>query len=330
MQFDRKAAADKVGKEKLHEILDTMIRVRAFDDLMDAMTQAGHDTNQHSTRGQEASQVVATSFLRDTDYLVPYHRGWGMTIAKGLKTDRLMAEVLFKTTGYSFGRAGTQLGDREKRVMGRPGVQGAHIPVAAGIALANQIDKTDDIVLCLNGNGSTNTGNWYEGMNLAGALKVPAVYIVENNLYQITTHINEVTAVEDLGLRGIGFGMPSYIVDGQDAIMLCSVVMEAYEHARAGHGPSLIETKTFRYKGHGFADTMHYGGYRTEDEVNEWIDRDPIAILKKDLLELNMITEEEVAAMEANAQEEMKHAKEFALAGENPTTEELLMWNYTI
>jgi len=327
-EFDREILAKEIGPEKLKLIYKNMVRVREFDNAIEALLRKGYDIVQHSTKGQEATPITATSYLTEDDYVMPYHRGWGWAIGKGMRPDKMMAELLGKTTGYNKGRAGAQLGDYELKVMGRPGVQAAHIPIGTGIAFTCKLNKSNRIVLCMNGNGASNAGNFFEALNMAGTFKLPIVYIVENNLYEIQEPIQDTTAVEDIALKGIGAGMPSYIVDGNDVIMLCKLISEVYEYVRAGNGPVLIESKTYRHEGHGNSDTLAYGGYRSKEEVDEWIKKDPIPRLKQDLLELNMITIDEIEKIHEEAKDEMEKAKEYGIAGEYPTKEQLLMWNY--
>ena len=328
LEFDREKAARDIGAEKLVHIYRDMVRVREFDNAIEDLLKKGYDIVQHSTKGQEATSITATSYLTKEDYVMPYHRGWGWAIGKGMSTDKMMAELLNKKTGYSMGRAGSQLGDYELKVMGRPGIQASHIPIGTGIAFRCKLNKSNQICLCMNGNGSSNSGNFYEALNLAGTFKLPIVYIVENNLYEIMEFIKDTTPVEDIALRGVGAGIPSYIVDGNDVIMMCKLTNEVYEYVRAGNGPVLIESKTYRHEGHGNSDTHSYGGYRSKEEVDEWIKKDPVPRLKKDLLDLNMITESEIQNIQNEAIEEMEKAKEFGIAGEYPTKEELLLWNY--
>lgn len=327
-EFDREKTAAEIGSDKLKYIYRNMIRVREFDNAIADLLKMGYDIVQHSTRGQEATQIVATAYLNEEDYVMPYHRGWGWAIGKGMRPDKMMAEVCNKKTGYNNGRAGAQLGNHELKVMGRPGTQAAQIPIGTGLAFSCKLFKNKQMVLCMNGNGASNAGNFYEALNMGGTLKLPIVYIVENNLYEAMEKLEDTTAVEDIALRGLGVGMPSYIVDGNDAIMLCKLISDVYGYVRAENGPVLIEAKTYRHEGHGNSDIWAYGGYRSKEEVDEWIKKDPVPRLRNDLLNLNMITQSEIDEIHNEAIEEMVEAKEFAISGEYPTKEELFLWNY--
>lgn len=328
IEFKREEYAKKIGSERLLSIYRNMIRTREFDNTIEDLLLKGYDIVQHNTRGQEATPIVASSFLGKEDYIMPYHRGWAWAIGKGMEPDKMLAELLNRTNGYNKGRAGAQLGDYDLKVMGRPGIQAAHLPIAAGIAFTCKLNKAKQVCLCMNGNGSSNAGNFYESLTMAGAFKLPIVYIVENNLYEIMEHIKDTTPVDDIALRGIGCGMPSYICDGNDVVMLDYVLSEIYEYVRSGNGPVLLEAKTYRHKGHGNSDTFSYGGYRSTEEVDEWIEKDPIIKLENDLLELKLATEADLEKILKEALEEMERAVDFAIAGEYPTKEELLMYNF--
>lgn len=328
LKFDREKYGKSIESATLVNIYKNMIRTMEFDNTIEELLLKGHDIVQHNTRGQEATPIVATSFLTKDDYVMPYHRGWAWAIGKGMEPKKMLAELLNRTNGYNGGRAGAQLGDYSLKVMGRPGIQAAHVPIAAGIGFTCKLNKAGQVCLCMNGNGSSNAGNFYEALNLASTFKLPVVYIVENNMYEIFEHIEDTTPIKDIALRSVGAGMPGFIVDGNDVVMLHSVLNDAYDYTRKGKGPVLIESKTYRHKGHGNSDTLSYGGYRSKDEVDQWMEKDPIPKLKNDLLEYRMATPEQLEEIEFNAKNEMKDAADFALSGVYPTKEELLMWNY--
>lgn len=329
IHFDKEKALKNIGNEKIIEIYTNMIRTQKFDEKLEAMCKQGADIVQHNTRGEEGVQIGALSTLEADDYVQPYHRGWGWAIGKGMDPKKMLAEILTKSTGYNSGRAGAQLGDWNLKVMGRPGIQGAHVPIATGIGFGIKMRGTQQVCLCMNGNGACNTANWFEGLSMAGAWKVPVVYLVSNNLYEIYSPILETTGVEDLSLRAMGFGMPGYLLDGNDAIQVHTYVKEAVGNARKGLGPSLIECKTYRHEGHGNADVLAKDGtYRPLDEMNAWLKRDPILTLKKDILEHQIATEEQLQTITSNAEKEMDKAESFANESPRPTLAELLKNNY--
>lgn len=322
---DRKKIISKIGHEKLKKIYTNMVRVRAFDDKINEMVALkAYSIAQHSTKGQEATPIAGCAVLNDNDYLMPYHRGWAHFIGKGMDTGEMIAELLGKKTGCCKGRAGAQLGDWDKRVMGRPGIQAAHINIAAGIGLSIKMSGTKEVVLCFNGDGSSNKGDWYEGINLAAIWDAPVVYVVENNLYAITTPVTESMKISDIADRAVAFGIPGYVINGNDAIVAYLVISKAVERARSGEGPSLIEAKTYRWEGHEIFDKWHDGIYRSHEEIEEWKKKDPIKKLEKDLLENNILTDKNFQKIKESAKEEMEKAEDFATKSPLPTKDELL------
>jgi TPP-dependent pyruvate/acetoin dehydrogenase alpha subunit len=207
--------------------------------------------------------------------------------------------------------------------MGRPGVQAAHIPIAAGVGLSIKFRKTKDVVLCFFGDGASNEGNVHEGMNLASVWKAPVVFICENNLYALFTPNIETTSVRDIADRAKGYGIPGVVVDGNDAIAVYEVAREAIRRARSGEGPTFIESKTYRLHGHTAMDRFHLGGYRPKEEVEEWEKKDPVKRLQARLLEVKVASEAELKEVERKAKEEMEEAEKCAKESPYPTVEEL-------
>jgi TPP-dependent pyruvate/acetoin dehydrogenase alpha subunit len=323
--FDRKELIKAIGPEKMKRMYTDMVRTRAFDDIVERMIRVeGFSILQHATTGQEATPIAATTAITKDDYVMPYHRGWGWGIGKGMDPKKMLAECLGKATGICRGKGGVQLGDWENKVMGRPGTQGAHLSIAAGVGLGAKLAGKGQVVVSFNGDGSSNTCNFYEGINLATIWDAPVIYIVENNGYSITQKRNEIMRIEDVAERSAAFGIPGIVVDGNDAVVCYKVISEAVERARSGKGPSLIETKTYRWLGHHAFDAWHEGGYRTKEEIESWKKKDPIAKITQDVLENGILTEKEMADIKAAAEEEMKAAREFAINSPLPTLEELL------
>jgi TPP-dependent pyruvate/acetoin dehydrogenase alpha subunit len=313
-----------IGKERLLRIYNNMVRLRCLDDKINELIASGIGITQHSTRGQEATTIAACAALEPQDYVMPYHRGWGWAIGKGMDPKILLAELLGKKAGCCVGKGGVHIADWSLRIMGRPGVQAAHIPIAAGVGLSVKFRKTQDVVLCFFGDGASNEGNVHEGMNLAAVWKVPVIFICENNLYALFTPNIETTSVKDLADRAKGYGIPGVVVDGNDAIAVYEVVQEAIRRARAGEGPTFIESKTYRMHGHTAMDRFHLGGYRPKEEVEEWEKKDPVKRVRGKLLERQMASEADLQEMERKAKEEIEGAEKFAKACPYPTKEELL------
>ena len=312
-----------VGKETGIRIYRDMVRLRFLDEKINELIAAGIGITQHSTRGQEATTIAACAALEPRDYVMPYHRGWGWAIGKGMDPKVLLAELIGKRTGCCGGKGGVHLADWDLRIMGRPGVQAAHIPIAAGVGLSVKFRKTREVVLCFFGDGASNEGNVHEGMNLASVWKVPVIFICENNLYALYTPNVETTSVRDIADRARGYGIPGVVVDGNDAIAVYEVAEQAIGRARSGEGPTFIESKTYRMHGHTAMDRFHLGGYRPKEEVEEWERKDPVVRLRNRLREMKAASEEELREIEARAKEEIEAAEKFARDSPYPTREEL-------
>jgi len=317
--LDRKELVSSTPRDVLLQIYRNMVRTRCLDDKIKEMINRGFGMSEHSTRGQEAGPVAACAALAESDYMMPYHRGWAWAMGKGMEPKYLLAELLGKKSGYNKGKGGPHFGCWELGILGRPGVQAAHIPIAAGVGLAINKMSLDRVCMVFFGNGASNNGNFHEGLNLASVWKVPVIYMCENNFYQITCNYKETTACEDLGDRALGYDMPGYIVDGNDAVAIYHVVKEAVERARNGGGPSFIETKTYRLEGH---NVMDKGLYRTCQEVEEWKKKDPIDLMERELKEAQLLTEEDIRRIKDEAVSEMDAASEFAISEPYPEQED--------
>jgi pyruvate dehydrogenase E1 component alpha subunit len=320
--ISRKEMMQEIGNELLLDIYRKMVRSRSFDEKIKEMLARGHKMSLHSSIGQEAGPVGACAALRDDDYIMPYHRGSAWAIGKGLEPKYIYAELEGKKTGYCKGKGGPHLGCYEKGVLGRSGVQGAHLSIAAGVGLAVKQEKSDKVVMTFFGNGASNTGNFHEGLNLAGVWKAPVIYFCENNLYQITCTMEETSSVEDIADRASGYGMPGYIVDGNDAVAVYYVAKKAVERARRGEGPTLIETKTYRWEGHNVMDVHHKGGYRSIEEIEEWKKKCPIALMERELKEIGLLTDADIEQIKAEAKSEMDEAMEYASSSPYPDRED--------
>ncbi len=310
----------RIPADILMTMYRNMVRTRCMDDKIKEMINRGFGMSEHSTLGQEAGPVAACAALEPQDYMMPYHRGWAWGIGKGMEPKYMIAELLGKKAGYMKGKGGPHFGCFELGVLGRPGVQAAHLPVAAGVGLGINKLGMNKVCMTFFGNGASNNGNFHEGLNLAGVWKVPVIYFCENNLYQITCTYEETTACEDVGDRA--YDMPGYIVDGNDAAAIYHITKEAVDRCRRGEGPTLIETKTYRWDGHNMIDKAHLGGYRTLEEREAWMKKCPIALLERDLKERGLLSDEDAARIRAEAVAEMDEAGEFAINAPYPARED--------
>ncbi|GAI94986.1 unnamed protein product, partial [marine sediment metagenome] len=258
----------------------TMVRIRIFEERVFKEFTAGNIPGfVHLYTGEEAVATGACANLRPDDYITSTHRGHGHLIAKGGSTDRMMAELYGKKTGYNKGKGGSMhIADVEIGILGANGVVGAGIPIAGGAALSAKLRGTDQVTLCFFGDGASNTSRFHEGINLAACLNLPVVYVIENNMYAISVCISDVCKLVNLADRATAYGIPGVTVDGNDVMAVYEAVAEAVARARRGEGPTLVECKTYRWRGHWAGDTQAYVG---GEAIEEWMKKDPIPRFRK-------------------------------------------------
>jgi acetoin:2,6-dichlorophenolindophenol oxidoreductase subunit alpha len=297
-----------------------MLKIRKFEEAAISLYAEGQIPGLiHLYIGEEAVAVGACANLTNEDYITSTHRGHGHCIAKGGDTDKMMAELLAKRTGYSKGKGGSQhICAPEIGVMGCSGIVGAGIPIATGLGLAIDVKQTDQVVVCFFGDGATNTGTFHEGINLAAAWKLPVIFVCENNLYAISVSISKSTPIKDIAARSVSYGIPGVIVDGMDVLAVYEAVRLAVERARNKGGPTLIECKTYRFRGHFEGDPKVGGTYRSEAEMAEWATKCPINRFKMKLINEFILTEQEAATIEEKCAEEIKASTEFAKRSPKP------------
>ena len=312
-----------IEKEKLIDMLKTMIRIRRFEERVVEKFEAGEIPGFfHSYIGEEAVATGACANLRADDYITSTHRGHGHVIAKGGKTDRMMAELYGKKTGYCKGKGGSMhIADMDIGILGANGIVGAGITIAGGAALSAQMRGTDQVAICFFGDGASNTTRFHEGINLASIWKLPVVYVIENNMYAESTSISYACNIANLAARAGAYGIPGKTVDGNDVLAVYEAVGEGIARARRGEGPTLIECKTYRHRGHFEGDMQTY---KSKEEVEEWKKKDPIPGFKKKLVETGVLTEKEAAEIDREMLEEMDKAVKFAEESPFPALEETL------
>ena len=312
-----------IEKEKLIDMFRTMIRIRRFEERVVEKFDAGEIPGFfHSYIGEEAVATGACANLRTDDYITSTHRGHGHLIAKGGKTDRMMAELYGKKTGYCKGKGGSMhIADMDIGILGANGIVGAGIPIAGGAALSAQMRGTDQVAICFFGDGASNTTRFHEGINLASIWKLPVVYVIENNMYAESTPISYACNIANLADRAGAYGIPGKTVDGNDVLAVYEVVGEGIARARRGEGPTLIVCKTYRHRGHFEGDMQTY---KPKEQVEEWMKKDPIPGFKKKLVETGVLTEKEAAEIDREMLEEMDKAVKFAEESPFPAVEETL------
>lgn len=320
--LDYKKILNSYEKNFFIKILKNMVLSRLWDEEINQLIKEGVPINQHSAVGQEASQAVAASLLQKDDYIINNHRGWGWAIGKGLDLKKMMAELMYKKDGYCKGKGGPHLASREHNLYLRVGIQGSYISIAAGIGLGLKMQGRNNVCLCQFGDGSSNQGYVHEGMNIAAANKLPVIYLIENNGYALFTPYQETTSVENIANRAVGYGIPGYIVDGMDAFSMIEVASIAIDRARRGDGPTLIESKTYRYHGHTAYDRFCEGGYRPKEEIKKWESRDPIDYFSEKLIESNLLTKIEFEEIKQNFKKDIQEAVDYGKQSDYPKPEE--------
>jgi len=270
----------------------------------------------HLYIGQEAIAAAVIALLTDQDYITSTHRGHGHGIAKSRDLKRAFAELMGKETGFCKGRGGSMhICDLDKGNLGANAIVGGGLPIAVGGALAQKMRGVNNVTVTFFGDGASNQGTFHESLNLASVWKLPVVFICENNGFGISVPASQSTSVEDVSVRASGYNMPGRTIDGNDVIEILDTFSECLERARAGQGPSLIEAKTYRWKGHWTGDPEVY---RTREEVESWVAKCPIKRLKQYLLENKLATENELTLIEQQAEHEVQEAVDFAAASPEP------------
>lgn len=272
----------------------------------------------HQSTGEEASAVGMLYDLRKDDWMASTHRPAGHDLAKGISVKAMMCEMFGKADGCCGGKGGAMhTGDASVGAMTANAIVGGNLPIAAGVALAFKMQKKDNVVVCFFGDGASNEGSYHETMNAAGLWKLPVIYVCENNMYSANTSISLTCCQENVAAdRAAIYGIPSEVVDGNDAVAVNEAATRAIARARAGEGPTIIEVKTYRHGGHSRNDAC---GYRPKDEADHWInDRDPVKNFRKVILDQGVITEEELQKEEAAIEREIDEAVEYAKAAPLP------------
>jgi pyruvate dehydrogenase E1 component alpha subunit len=276
----------------------------------------------HLYIGQEAVGVGSIAALRQSDKILCTYREHGHALAKGMDPGAVMAELFGKATGCSKGKGGSMhMWSNELGILGGQGIVAAHMPIAAGIALAAQYKGEDTVTVCYFGDGAVDEGAFHESLNLASLWKLPVVYICENNQYSMGMAVEKAWAVDSLIPRAAAHNMPVELIDGMDIIAVYDAAKRAVERARNGEGPTLLEIKTYRFRAHSMTDPAYY---RTREEEQQWrTTRDPIGILEKLLLEQEVATQAEFDENDARAIQTSEEAAEFAENSPFPSLDEL-------
>ena len=318
----------EVPRERLVEMYKKLLQIRHFEEkVFELYGQNMVPGTIHLYTGQEAVAVGVCSALKQGDYITSTHRGHGHCIAKGADMKRVMAEILGRKTGYCKGKGGSMhIADFSIGMLGATAVVGAGLPIATGAALSVKLRKTDQVVACFFGDGASNQGTFHESLNMAAIWRLPVLFVCENNLYAMGTRQTRVMLIENIAERAAAYGMPGITVDGNDVLAVYQAAKEAVERARKGEGPTLLECKTYRHRGHSRMDPAKY---RPKEEVEEWLKKDAIKRFRSKLMEMNVLSENEADEIERTIVSDVEKAVKFALDSPYPAPEEALEDVYT-
>lgn len=316
--------------KKMVELYRMMLRIRRFEEkVMDLYARQMVMGIVHLYIGEEAVATGVCANLRKDDYITSTHRGHGHCIAKGGDLRLMMAELFGRSTGYCRGKGGSMhIADFNLGILGANGIVGAGMPIAGGAGLSIKLRGTDQVAVSFFGDGACNQGSFHESLNMAAVWKLPVIFVCENNQYAISAAQKRVGAIEDYYLRKAAYGIEGCKVDGNDVLAVYQVASEAVERARRGEGPTLIECKTYRWRGHyeGEADRTYV--YRTKEEIEQWMKQCPIERFRKVLLEKQVVSQADLKAIEDGIEKELREAIEFAENSPEPELEDALTGVY--
>ncbi|HNP70976.1 MAG TPA: thiamine pyrophosphate-dependent dehydrogenase E1 component subunit alpha [Kouleothrix sp.] len=312
-----------IGKDTLLWAYERMRLIREFEERLHLDFAAGKIPGfVHLYAGEEAVATGLCAHLRDSDFLTSTHRGHGHCIAKGVDVRSMMAEIYGKATGSCKGKGGSMhIADVDKGMLGANGIVGGGPPMACGAGLTAKIHATDQVTVCFFGDGASNQGTTFEGLNLAGVWKLPVVFVCENNGYAETTSPKYSVSGQDIAARARGFGMPSVAIDGLDFFAVYEAAREAVARARRGDGPTFIEAQTYRYYGHFEGDTVKY---RDKEEEAHYRSLDCIGRFRATVVDQELLSQAELDAIDQRAKDAIVDAVRFADESPFPAAPELL------
>jgi pyruvate dehydrogenase E1 component alpha subunit len=309
-------------KSEYLDLYHQMVLIRRVEERSAELYQQGKIGGfLHLYIGQEAVSTGLIAARRPGDNVITAYRDHGVAINVGISAREVMAELLGKSTGISKGKGGSMhMADVEKNFWGGHAVVGAHLPIAAGLALGDQYQSTDAVTICMFGDGATNIGFFHEALNLSKVWNLPVLWVAENNKYGMGTDIERASAVSEMRQKAEGYGIPNARVDGMNVIDVNQAAEEHLAHVRAGKGPFFLEAITYRYRGHSMGDPERY---RKKEEVKKWQEEDPIGIYRQHLLKEKIASSKELDDLESKVEAETQDAIEFAESSPEPAPEEL-------
>jgi pyruvate dehydrogenase E1 component alpha subunit len=277
----------------------------------------------HLYIGQEAVSTGTISLLRPDDYIITTYRDHGQALARGMSSRSVMAELFGRIDGCARGKGGSMhMFDKGLNFLGGHGIVGAHVPLATGVGFAIKYRGGDQVCLCFMGESVVNTGAFHEALNMAGLWKLPVVYVIENNRYGMGTALERASAIHDIYERGAAYNIPREQCDGQDVFAVRTAMQEAIDRARTDSLPTLLEVRTYRFMGHSMSDAVS-GTYRSKAELDEYMKRDPIMLLRMQMQENNELTDDDLHKMDDEIKAVVQDAWDFADQSPEPPLEAL-------
>jgi pyruvate dehydrogenase E1 component alpha subunit len=304
----------ELDKPLLRRMYYHMRRIRRFEETAEELYKRGTVVGLlHLYIGEEAVATGVCLALRDDDYITSTHRGHGHLLAKGGDPKRLLAELCGRLDGYCHGKGGSMhAADLSLGILGANGVVGGGFGIATGAALSAKMRRSDQVAVCFFGDGAANQGIFMEVLNMAAIWKLPVIYVCENNGFGQYTRYEEATVTDlPIGARAAAFGLPTAQVDGNDVIAVYQAAVQAVARARAGQGPSFIEARTYRLRGHHMGDVGFARRYRTKEELEAHMQQEPVGRFRRWLLEHQVLSEAEIQEVEAQVEAELQEAIEF-------------------
>jgi pyruvate dehydrogenase E1 component alpha subunit len=317
-----------ISKEKMVDMYTNMNKIRTFEMRVSELFAAGKIPGfVHLYVGEEAVATGVCANLGDSDYITSTHRGHGHLISKGGDVKFMMAELFGRKTGYCKGKGGSMhIADRDLGILGANGIVGAGPPLATGAALALKYQGRDSVAVCFFGDGASNQGTTHEAMNLATCWKLPVIFVNENNMYGISSCTLNSMCIPNIADRAAAYDMPGISVDGNDVMAVYEAASEAIKRAKQGQGPTLVECKTYRHRGHFEGDPCVY---RNQEELEQWKKKDPIPRFEQKLVEMGVLTPQKIEEIKNSLKNQIAAAEQFAEGSPYPDASELLEDLYT-
>ncbi len=312
-------------RKKLHsELLYSMLLQRRFEERTAEMYAIGRIGGFcHLYIGQEAVSTGFISLLRDDDYVITTYRDHGQALARGMTPRAVMAELFGRVDGCVGGKGGSMhLFDKSLGFLGGHGIVGGHIPIAAGVGFAIKYRGGDQVIVCFMGEAAVNNGAFHEALNMAALWKLPCLFVIENNRYGMGTAVERASAINDIYKRGASYDMPRDVVDGQDVFAVRAAAEEAIARARTESMPTLLEIRTYRFMGHSMSDAVS-GTYRTKEELEKYLKRDPVVLLRSQMEENGDLTDSEWNAMDDEIKAIVQDSIDFAENSPEPELDAL-------